>query len=124
MVSHPIIREKFVLQLMDGIRGVFQGGPFGPDVKWTWEYNAVFCATDPVALDHIEWDIIDAKRKTQDLPPVAASGKTALDPLHREGFDVRQPQHIALAGALGLGSFDYKSPRGRRQSIQHRVVNV
>ena len=28
MVSHPIIREKFVLQIMDGIRGVFQGGPF------------------------------------------------------------------------------------------------
>ena len=29
MVSHPIIREKFVLQIMDGIRGVYQGGPFG-----------------------------------------------------------------------------------------------
>ena len=28
MVSHPIIRDKFVLQIMDGIRGVYQGGPF------------------------------------------------------------------------------------------------
>jgi hypothetical protein len=124
MVSHPVIREKFILQIMDGIRAVFQGGPTGQDVKWTWEYNAIFFGTDPVALDHVEWDLIDARRKGQDLPPVAASGKAALDPLHCEGFDVRQPQHIALAGALGLGYFDYKSARGRRHSIQHRVVDL
>ena len=30
MASHPIIRQKFVLQIMDGIRGVYQGGPFSP----------------------------------------------------------------------------------------------
>jgi hypothetical protein len=127
MVSHPIIREKFVLQIMDGIRAVYQGGPFAwarEGGKYTWEYNAVFFATDPVSLDHVEWDIIDAKRKTENLPPVAASGKAALDPLGREGFDVRQPQHIALAGALGLGLFDYKSNKGRRHSIDHKVVNI
>ncbi len=109
MVSHPIIRQRFVLQIMDGIRAVFQGGPFGPDVKWTWENNAILFATDPVAMDHVEWDQVDAQRVKNNLPPVAASGKAALDPLKREGFDVRQPQHIALAGALGLGLFDYKS---------------
>jgi hypothetical protein len=124
MVSHPIIREKFVLQIMDGIRGVFQGGPFGPDVKWTWEHNAIFFATDPVALDHVEWDTIDAQRVKSGLPPVAAAGKAALDPLKKEGFDVRQPQHIALAGALGLGLFDYKSNRGRRHSIERRTIQV
>ena len=109
---------------MDGIRGVFQGGPFGPNLDWTWEHNSIFFATDPVALDHVEWEIVDAKRVEKKLPPVAASGKTALDPLKREGFDVRQPQHIALAGALGLGYFDFKSPKGRRLSIQHRIVSV
>ncbi len=41
MVSHPIIRDKFVLQIMDGIRGVYQGGPFAWEGgKYTWEYNA------------------------------------------------------------------------------------
>jgi len=125
MVSHPIIRQKFVLQIMDGIRGVYQGGPFARGVgKWTWDYNAIFFATDPVALDHVEWDIIDAQRMKNNLPGVAASGAKAIDPLNSEGFDVRQPQHIALAGALGLGYFDYKSPKGRRLSIQHRVVNA
>ncbi|HEX3451297.1 MAG TPA: DUF362 domain-containing protein [Isosphaeraceae bacterium] len=125
MVSHPMIRQKFVLQIMDGIRGVYQGGPFARrEGKWTWENNSIFFATDPVALDHVEWDIVDAQRLKQNLPPVAAAGGKAIDPLKTEGFDVRQPQHIALAGALGLGYFDYKSPKGRRFSIQHRVVNV
>jgi len=124
MVSHPMIRGKFVLQIMDGIRGVFEKGPWRPDIKWTWENNSILFATDPVAMDHVEWDAIDAKRKLQNLPPVAASGKAALDPRKSEGFDVRQPQHIALAGALGLGYFDFKSPKGRRFSIDHRVVAV
>jgi hypothetical protein len=125
VVTHPTIRQKFVLHIMDGIRGVYQGGPFSKEHgKWTWEHNAIFFATDPVALDHIEWDLIDAQRRVHKLPPVAASGRAAIDPLKAEGFDVRQPQHIALAGALGMGYFDHKSPKGRRLSIQHRIVNV
>jgi hypothetical protein len=124
VVSHPVLRQKCVLQIMDGIRGIFQKGPFGKNPEFAWEYNALFAATDPVALDHVEWEIIDAKRKAQGLPPVAATGRVALDPLGTEGFDVRQPQHIALAANLGLGLFDFKSPRGRRQSIDHRIVNV
>jgi hypothetical protein len=125
MVRHPVIREKFVLQIMDGIRAVYHGGPFAGDGgKYTWEYNAILFATDPVSLDHVEWDIVDAQRKARGLPPVAASGKAALDPLQSEGFDVRQPQHIALAGALGLGRFDHKSNKGRRFSIDHRIVRT
>jgi hypothetical protein len=127
VVSHPTIRSKFVLQIMDGIRAVYQGGPFAwarDQGKWCWEYNALLLATDPVAMDHVEWDIVDAKRVLEKLPPVAASGKIAIDPLGKEGFDVRQPQHIALAGALGLGHFDYKAPRGRRFSAQHKTVQV
>ncbi len=108
---------------MDGIRGVYQKGPFA-NKEWVWEYNGLLFATDPVAMDHVEWEIIDTKRVAEKLPRVAASGAMALDPLKSEGFDVRQPQHIALAGALGMGIFDFKSPRGRRHSIQHQVVNV
>jgi hypothetical protein len=124
VVSHPIIRKKCVLQIMDGIRGVFQKGPFGSHPEFAWEYNALLVATDPVAMDHVEWQIIDAKRKEKNLPPVAATGRVVLDPLGTEGFDVRQPQHISLAANLGLGVFDLKSPKGRRHSIEHRVVSV
>ena len=41
-----------------------------------------------------------------------------------EGFDVRQPQHIALAGNLGLGYFEFESPLSKRKLIDHRVIDV
>ncbi|MBV8610603.1 MAG: DUF362 domain-containing protein [Singulisphaera sp.] len=124
VVSHPILRRKCVLQILDGIRGVFQKGPFGRDPGFLWDHKALFFATDPVALDHVEWDVIDAKRKQEGLPPVAASGKMAQDPFGTEGVDVRQPQHIALAGNLGLGNFAYDSLQGKAHSIDRRVVNL
>lgn len=124
IVSHPVLRKKCVLQILDGIQGVFQKGPFGQDPAFVWEYNALLFATDPVAMDRVEWQIIDAKRKEKGLPPVAAAGRVTLDPLGTEGFDVRQPQHITLSANLGLGICDFKSPMGRRKSIQHRIVNI
>ena len=124
VVSHPILRRKCVLQILDGIRGVFQKGPFGRDPEFLWDHKALFFATDPVALDHVEWDVIDAKRKQEGLPPVAATGKMAQDPFGTEGFDVRQPQHIALAGNLGLGNYAYDSLLGKAHSIDRRVVNL
>jgi hypothetical protein len=124
VVSHPIIRRKCVLQIMDGIKGVWQKGPFGQNPEFIWENNALLLATDPVAMDHVEWDIIDAKRKEKGVPGVGAVGKLAADPFGTEGFDIRQPQHIPICGNLGLGYFDYKSPLGRRHSIDHRVVTI
>jgi hypothetical protein len=124
VVNHPVIRKKCVLQIMDGIKGVFQGGPGASRPDWTWENNALFLATDPVAMDHVAWRYIDAKRKEKELPPVAAAGRTGLDPLKTEGFDIRQPQHIELAAHLGLGIFDFNSPKGKKNSIQHQVVNL
>jgi hypothetical protein len=127
VVTNPIIREKFVLHIMDGIRAVYHGGPFAWERdmgKWCWEYNSLLLATDPVAMDHVEWDIVDAYRVKMKMAPVGGSGRLVSNPLGDEGFDVRQPQYIALAGALGMGHFDYKSPRGRRYSIQHKTVNA
>jgi hypothetical protein len=123
VVAHPIIRKKCVLQIMDGIKGVYQGGPGASTPEWTWENNALFFATDPVAMDHIAWNIIDAKRKEKGLPPVAAVGKVGLD-ADREGFDIRQPQHIRLAANLGLGVFDLQPARRGAPSITHRVVEL
>jgi hypothetical protein len=55
VVNHPVIRRKCVLQIMDGIKGVYQGGPGASRPEWTWENNALFFATDPVAMDHVAW---------------------------------------------------------------------
>ena len=124
VVSHPVIRKKCVLHVMDGTRGVWEGGPFGRNPEWIWDYNALLFATDPVAMDHIEWDILDAQRKAKKAPVLASTGRVVGDPFKQEGFDVRQPHYVILAGQAGLGNFDYKSPRGRQFSINHKVVNL
>jgi uncharacterized protein (DUF362 family) len=124
VVAHPILRKKVVLHILDGIKGVFQKGPFGQEPKFIWEYNALFFATDPVAMDRIELDIIDAKRKEEGLPPVGATGKLGLDPVGTEGFDMRQPQHIRLAANLGLGVFDLKPAKEGAAAVEHRVVTL
>ena len=68
--------------------------------------------------DHIAWDIIDAQRAAMGLAPVGSSGLLGVvDPENPEGFDMRQPQHVALAGALGFGVFD-------REQIDHREVRL
>ena len=124
VVSHPIIRKKCVLHIMDGTRCVWEGGPFGRHPEWLWDHNALLFATDPVAMDHVEWDILDAERKAKGVPGVGGVGRLAADPFKQEGYDIRQPQYVAMAGQAGLGLFDYKSPSGRRFSIEHRVENL
>jgi uncharacterized protein (DUF362 family) len=116
VVAHPVIRKKAVLQVLDGLNAVFQGGP-GARKQYVWQYEALFFATDPVAMDRIGWAIVDAKRVREGLPPVAAAGGIGKDPLGTEAFDFRQPQHIAGAGALGLGVYD-------PAKIDHRVVKL
>lgn len=116
IVAHPTIRQKAVLQVLDGLNAVFQRGP-GAQKEFVWQYEALFFATDPVALDHVGWEIVDAKRVAEGLPPVAEVGRKAKDPLGTEGFDFRQPQHIPGAAALGLGVF-------ARDQIDHKVVTL
>ncbi len=107
VVALPQIRQKVVLHVLDGLKAVYQGGP-GARARFTWAYRSLFFATDPVALDSVGWEIVDAKRKEVGLPPVAQSGRMGNPPNPREGFDTRQPQHIPLASAVGLGVSDPK----------------
>jgi uncharacterized protein (DUF362 family) len=117
IVAHPVIRKKAVLQVLDGLNAVYQGGPGAARPTYVWPYKALFFATDPVAMDRVCWEIIDAKRVEQGLPPVAESGRTGKNPTGTEAFDFRQPQHIPGAGALGLGIAD-------RTRIDHRVIKL
>jgi uncharacterized protein (DUF362 family) len=116
VVAHPVIRRKAVLQVLDGLNGVYQGGP-SANVKYVWPYKALFFATDPVAMDRVCWEIVDARRVEAGLPPVAETGRTGKNPTGREAFDIRQPQHIAGAGALGMGVYD-------KAKIEHTVINL
>lgn len=55
------IRDKVVLNICDGLRGCFNGGP-GANPQFICNYNSILIATDPVAMDRIGYDIIAEKR--------------------------------------------------------------
>ena len=130
MVSLPPIRQKAVLQIMDGTIACYEGGPGNWNKTFaTWEYKGLFFATDPVALDHVGWEIIDAKRAAEGWPPVASMGTDAYSAVREdilgndgkpypEQFHIRQPQHIPLAATLGLGIFDKRDERFEHRRIE------
>ena len=99
-VSIPVIRNKAVLHILDGVKGVYHGGPFARP-QFVWKHHTFYFATDPVALDHIGWEVIDAKR-------VSVGKKKLVEdtPDQFSTFVHRQPEHVEIAGALGLGEWD------------------
>jgi hypothetical protein len=126
IVSLPVLRQKAVLQILDGLVATYEGGPgiWNPTFA-TWNANRLLLATDPVALDHVGWQLIDEKRQAEGWPSVAAMG---LDGEHRlvekngrtgpsEQFHMRQPEHVSLAGAMGLGVFGL-------HRIDHRRIEL
>jgi hypothetical protein len=110
VVSLPAIRSKVVLHILDGLKAVFEGGPFGGDPKHVWARKTLTFATDPVAMDRVGWTVIDAKRKEVGLPPVGES--------KWQGVSFRQPEHIYFAGALGLGESDLAKIQRMHVSIK------
>ena len=86
--------------------GVPEGGP-SANPRYVWEQKTLSFSTDPVAMDRLGWEVIDAKRKEMGLPPVSES--------RWQGTCFRQPEHILFAGALGLGEAD-------PEQIEHRRI--
>ncbi len=107
-VSIPVIRNKTVLHILDGIKGVFHGGPFARP-QFVWEHKTMYFATDPVALDRVCWKVIDARRVAAGLKPVAEALPDQFSTFLR-----RQPEHVEIAGAIGLGEWDEKKIDLRR----------
>jgi hypothetical protein len=107
VASMEPFRKKIVLNIMDGLIGTYEGGPGSWNNSWgTWEYKSLFFATDPVAMDHVGWDILDAERARRGWEPVAKMGLIGNNRSGTEQFNMRQPEHVELGGQLGLGVFD------------------
>ncbi len=101
VVSMPVIRNKTVLTIIDGVHGLYAQGPHGGDGSCVWEHKTMYFATDLVAADRIGWRAIDAQRIAKGLLPEEGSPP----PDFNGGFLVRQPQHITMAGQMGLGEY-------------------
>lgn len=99
VVSMPVIRNKAVLHILDGIKGVYHGGPFAR-AQFVFEHRTLYFATDPVALDHVGWKQIEIMRAKAGLKSIVEAA-----PDQFSTFLHGQPEHIEIAGALGLGVF-------------------
>src|SRR5712692_4848484 len=53
------LRSKTVLHIMDGLRGVWQGGPFLRDKRFRFFPKLMMFGTDPVAMDRLLLDVIE-----------------------------------------------------------------
>jgi len=106
------LRSRTVLQVMDGLRGVWHGGPFAPHRKFRFFPKRLLFGTDPVAQDRLLIDIIDDKRKAEHAISVWDRSPKYIDPRgdHENNPNinsfVREPGHIEYAASLGLGVYD------------------
>jgi hypothetical protein len=99
-VATPVIRDKTVLHILDGVKALYHGGPSARP-QFVWEHKTMYFATDPVALDRVGWKAIDQKRASAGMKPVADDLPDRFSTFVR-----RQPEHVEIAGAMGLGEWD------------------
>ena len=108
VVSMPVIRNKAVLHVLDGVKGLYHGGP-GARPEFVWAHKTIYFATDPVALDHICWKAIDEKRVAMGMKTIAEDRPDKFST-----FWNRQPEHVEIAGAMGLGEWNESKIDSRR----------
>jgi len=88
--AFPPLRDKVVLNIVDGIKGCFDGGP-GASPQFFFNYKTILLGTDPVAVDRIGYDIVIKKR---------------IEEKQQEKESVRGKQFLELANKYGLGESD------------------
>ena len=117
------LRSRTVLAIMDGLRGVWHGGPFSPSRKFRFYPKQMMFGTDPVAVDRLLLDVIDGKRKAEHATSVWDRSMAHIK--SGNGYDenpsidrfVREPGHIEYAGKLGLGVYDIEKIQVRNIEI-------
>jgi len=89
--AFPPLRDKVVLNIMDGLRAQYDRGPV-PAPQFVWPLERLYVSTDPVAMDSVGFDLLLAKQ--------LETGRMTEDKL--EAFHKRH-YGLAVAENLGLG---------------------
>jgi hypothetical protein len=114
LASIEPLRSRTVLQIMDGLRGVWHGGPFARTTKYLFYPKQLMFGTDPVAIDRLLLDIIDNERKAHGAISIWDRSPSSLhmDDARARDADpnvniiIREPGHVEYAASLGLGVYD------------------
>ncbi len=108
------IRSRTVLQIMDGLRGVWHAGPGAATLKYVFFPRTIMFGTDPVAIDRLLLDIIDDERKRRGAISIWNRDQSTLDFNNGKkrnedpntNIIIREPRHVEYAAKLGLGVHD------------------
>ncbi|MEP0774944.1 MAG: DUF362 domain-containing protein [Acidobacteriota bacterium] len=96
VLAAPVVREKLVLSVIDGIRGQYEDGP-GKNEKYMYPYHTLYLATDPFALDTVGHHHLLAKRKAMGVQVNEHPRFTDyLRYAERLGLGVADPRQIQL----------------------------
>ena len=90
VIAAPVIRDKMVLNITDGLRGQYEGGP-DKNAQFVYANHSLYFATDPFALDMVCHNELKEKRR--------AMGVTVND-------NPRFTEYLRYAESLGLGVTD------------------
>jgi hypothetical protein len=115
VVQLPVIREKAVLHILDGVKGVYHGGP-SAKARFVYEHKTIYFATDPVAMDRIGWIALDQQRARMGMKNLAEDYTDRTF----SNYIRRQPEHVEIAGAMGLGEWELNKIDHRRSDISAR----
>lgn len=97
--AFPPLRDKVVLNIVDGLRGCFDGGP-GANPQFICNYNTMLIGTDPVAVDRVGYEIVIAKRMEegvqQEESPVGVKFMEFAEKLELGVADPEKIQRVEL----------------------------
>jgi uncharacterized protein (DUF362 family) len=97
LYNHPIVTSRVRLHITDAFKVTYDQGPLDKNPKTRIPHGAVYIATDPVAMDTVGWNVIEAERKQRGLKTLKEAG--------------REPRYIRTAADLGLGVHDLNAIR-------------
>ena len=108
------LRSRTVLQIMDGLRGVWHGGPFARTTRYVFYPRQIVFGTDPVSIDRLLLDIIEKERRAhgaisiwdRDPKSLRIDNNRARDADPNVNIIIREPGHVEFAATLGLGVYD------------------
>ena len=99
---------------MDGLRGVWHGGPFARTTRYVFYPRQIMLGTDPVAIDRLLLDIIETERRAHGAISIwdRSPASLKMDDTRARDADpdvniiIREPRHVEYASTLGLGVYD------------------
>ena len=124
LASVEPLRSRTVLQIMDGLRGVWHGGPFARTRKYVFYPKQILFGTDPVAIDRLLLDIIDDERKAArrdlHLRPVPA----VLEDRRRERRGTPTPTSTSSSASPATWSSRPASASGVADKARIKVQDI